>query len=437
MGGFVVDFDDEYLRSNPMFTTKVDRLTLTPRGVRLLIECGHMPSISREEILDKSKSDSVAKLLSALQAGWFAIQMIGRHRAGLQITILELNTITHVLCAIFIYALWWQKPKGILEPTKLQGSWLGPILAFMFMNSRISGWRSRKPGILIKTWNEPEFSILAIRSSSMTDSDEGENTLLHLRKHVTQHAVSNSPDIQSEPTISISLRPTDDVIESDDDKKAALSWLDSQVESVAGFQKERWSLAVRAIGSFSSIQDHLRVASKQMTTQTAEDVGDRFSSSDYMTTDCQQYVTDTMSNWPDDSLLREGISGVAVGAVLWLLSMLYGGLNAIAWLDYFPSNTEQYLWKISCCWIAGCGAIWVTINLTAQLSNKFYSFWESVERLKAPRIIIMILGSIATVCGTGYILARAFLVVEAFISLRSMPQDVFYTPDWVQVIPHL
>ncbi|CAF9910279.1 MAG: hypothetical protein GOMPHAMPRED_007030 [Gomphillus americanus] len=36
MGGFVVDLDDEYRRSNPMFTTKVDRLTLTPRGVRLM-----------------------------------------------------------------------------------------------------------------------------------------------------------------------------------------------------------------------------------------------------------------------------------------------------------------------------------------------------------------------------------------------------------------
>lgn len=29
------------------------------------------------------------------------------------------------------------------------------------MSSQISGWRSQQPGILKKTWIEPEFSILA------------------------------------------------------------------------------------------------------------------------------------------------------------------------------------------------------------------------------------------------------------------------------------
>jgi hypothetical protein len=36
-----------------------------------------------------------------------------------------------------------------------------------------------------------------------------------------------------------------------------------------------------------------------------------------------------------------------------------------------------------------------------------------------------------------YIPARIFLVVEAFISLRDMPVEVYQTPNWTQLIPHL
>ncbi|CAF9910276.1 MAG: hypothetical protein GOMPHAMPRED_007029 [Gomphillus americanus] len=306
----------------------------------------------------------------------------------------------------------------------------------MFMDSRISGWKSRKPGILAKTWDQPEFSILAITSTSVADGEEVIATTTDLQDSNSQHVGSDNQGDQPGSTISITLRPIEEIIEPCNDKNTGLSLLDSRVESVAEFQKERWSLAADAIRSYSFIQNYLRLAGNQTTTQTIKSIGGTWPS-DYRITGCHQYVTDSMSNWPDDSLLRDGVSGLAVGAVLWSLTILYGGLHTIAWLDHFPSNTEQYLWRISCVWIVGSGGLWVIINLMAQLNNKFYSFWESVERLEAPRIIIVVLGGIATICGIGYVLARAFLVVEAFISLRSMPQDVFYTPDWVQVIPHL
>ncbi|KAK0619403.1 hypothetical protein B0T14DRAFT_431559 [Immersiella caudata] len=37
----------------------------------------------------------------------------------------------------------------------------------------------------------------------------------------------------------------------------------------------------------------------------------------------------------------------------------------------------------------------------------------------------------------GYILARTYLVVESFVSLRAEPVGVFWTPAWLQMIPHL
>ena len=36
-----------------------------------------------------------------------------------------------------------------------------------------------------------------------------------------------------------------------------------------------------------------------------------------------------------------------------------------------------------------------------------------------------------------YCAARAFIVVEAFISLRSLPADAYKTPNWTAWLPHL
>ncbi|KAK3370431.1 hypothetical protein B0H63DRAFT_486991 [Podospora didyma] len=36
-----------------------------------------------------------------------------------------------------------------------------------------------------------------------------------------------------------------------------------------------------------------------------------------------------------------------------------------------------------------------------------------------------------------YCLARVFLVIESFISLRAQPIGVFWTPSWLDMIPHV
>ena len=35
-----------------------------------------------------------------------------------------------------------------------------------------------------------------------------------------------------------------------------------------------------------------------------------------------------------------------------------------------------------------------------------------------------------------YSCARLYIVVESFISLRKVPIGVYYTPSWLQMIPH-
>ncbi|KAJ8068654.1 hypothetical protein OCU04_002356 [Sclerotinia nivalis] len=160
MGGFVFDFENTS-DNTPPFIPPYTRLTLTARGVSLLAQCGHLPNISKREIVDKSKADTMAKLLVILQVCWMLVQVIGRLVADLPVTLLEVNTLGHVLCAFIIYLLWWHKPRSIMVPTKLEGDWVKPLCAYMYMSSQISGHDSKHPGILKRSWKDSELSRFA------------------------------------------------------------------------------------------------------------------------------------------------------------------------------------------------------------------------------------------------------------------------------------
>ena len=105
MGGFVFDPEDIGLTEKDRFMVKDMRLTVTPRGMALLAKCGFLPKISKEDILDKSKSDNVSKIVSILQAVWMLAQIVGRLTASLPVTLLEVNTLAHIICALVIYVL--------------------------------------------------------------------------------------------------------------------------------------------------------------------------------------------------------------------------------------------------------------------------------------------------------------------------------------------
>jgi len=87
------------------------------------------PKISKCELQDRSKSDSLAKFITAVQALWFVIQCIVRSAMGLAVTELELTTLA--LASLNLYTLWsWRdKPQnvGVQVPVYLMessGEWV-------------------------------------------------------------------------------------------------------------------------------------------------------------------------------------------------------------------------------------------------------------------------------------------------------------------------
>ena len=134
MGGFVFDVTDAEINFLP---NARERLTLTPKGLKYLLEHEpHLvPNISKEDLRDKSNASSLAKTLICLQALWFIVQCIIRIAQDLAISLLELNVFAHTVCALLMYYWWWDKPLDIEEPTILRGERMAEMCALMCMRS--------------------------------------------------------------------------------------------------------------------------------------------------------------------------------------------------------------------------------------------------------------------------------------------------------------
>jgi hypothetical protein len=103
MGGFM-----EYEGNQPirvLLPEQLNSYSLTGNG--------DFPRISKAEIDDRSKGDTISKAFVVLQTGWFVTQCIARGIRSLPITELELVTVAFAALNFGIYVLWWDKPLNV------------------------------------------------------------------------------------------------------------------------------------------------------------------------------------------------------------------------------------------------------------------------------------------------------------------------------------
>jgi len=75
-----------------------------------------LPHITLAEINDKSKSDSMIRLIAVVQISWTTVQIIVRATRHLAVSQLEIAVMAFAVCAIITYSLNWYKPKGVEVP---------------------------------------------------------------------------------------------------------------------------------------------------------------------------------------------------------------------------------------------------------------------------------------------------------------------------------
>ena len=82
-------------------------------------EISSVPDISKEHILDKSKTDTFARWLAILQCLWLLLELIARQIEGLPSSQLEIATLAFACCSILTYIAVRDKPKDVDIPLEI------------------------------------------------------------------------------------------------------------------------------------------------------------------------------------------------------------------------------------------------------------------------------------------------------------------------------
>jgi hypothetical protein len=106
---------------------------------------------------------------------------------------------------------------------------------------------------------------------------------------------------------------------------------------------------------------------------------------------------------------------------------VFGACHLIGWDFMYPSSVEQLLWRIAS---ISCVAILFFVMFLALLIDEDIDFWPpecSVKYLSAMSFWTLLFF---------YSLARVYLLIAIFISLRSVPAGVYQTVNWSLYFPH-
>ncbi|KAG2066521.1 hypothetical protein BDR04DRAFT_1160194 [Suillus decipiens] len=106
MGGFMLYVDEKPYH------------TLQPDEVLKLIRTGCIdtPTLTANQIHDRSKGNAISKGLIMIQVAWFVVQLITRAIYHLETTQLEMGTLAFAVLNFASCAVWWSKPLNVRCP---------------------------------------------------------------------------------------------------------------------------------------------------------------------------------------------------------------------------------------------------------------------------------------------------------------------------------
>lgn len=444
------------------------RLSLTAEGIRMLSFLGRLPDVPKKVIRDKSKADGLAKTIVLLQASWMIIQVLARVDQKLPVTLLEINTIGHILCAFALYALWWKKPLEIKDATLIRHEeWMDEFVSFFYMSSPIS-------------WHNNDF-ISEMRCMSYTPPSQRGITSTNT---TTEDSANVSPTTTSKPPPSATkidkthfsigsigakdpakfLGPLDSFQVGVDKKSTpghdASYIIRSQTLKVATEHTIFFALQNPSEHGLQHSTLYCRRALKDCTTHdplsqaaiTRWHLANRLTDKLWTACDARPdyrafffttstlgtfvgelvYIAEQIPNFPGLSYLGSvNVHRDSLKTVVAFAGAAYGGLHLSAWNDYFPTPAERWLW-IACSLATGAAGVLLALFFLA--TQKFKAF-ENLEHFMRESRSLRWVG--VGVVGPVFAVARVFIVVEAFVCLRRAPMDIYKTPEWSNYIPHL
>ncbi|KAF2453671.1 hypothetical protein BDY21DRAFT_123723 [Lineolata rhizophorae] len=413
------------------------KLTFTPAGIVELARVGHLPNISLETVADKSKANTIAKVLVCVQASWFFVQSMARLASALPLTLLELHILTHIACALCIYLLWMKKPYDVESAIVLDDEDTVDMAALFAADKRMWSRRHEDPSLWMSIrgsfYRKSGKPIKAPREST-----ESYSTGEHLCRGKEEEQLKRA--------------------------KRALHKFHCTGNNFEFLILDRPNCS--ALEPSASESGSSPVVARRT-------ILDDFSPTDLGSLEFRKgYVVRARSNMHLDKIGAERPNDIRHDArnrlhtrqlkVFTLLNAVYGGTHLAAWNSHFPSTVEMWMWRAAGLAIVGAPAV-VGMTYGLGIAEQWFErpqtrkedkegndegkSYEKREALRAPlwrRAVaraleaMLVLSFTFLVVGFSitYPVGRLYVLVESFASLRSPPAGTYATVQWSEFIPH-
>jgi len=329
----------------------------------------------------------------------------------------------HVLCAVGIYGLWWHKAMDIRYPVVLRlKEELAARIYFSFDGARDGDTRGRnnaaKASQASDVGNRPEDGI----------SD-------------------TPPDLENQthaPRAEDSKLPSTDTTSYEGVQKAAqyptrldvnrfLPRLNFTKEKFHLFSPHGWRCSFRlwppSSGELGVTEARFRCFCRD-DSPFGLDLGDVGLGREEKK--CKPLCVRARMTVRKGSVLSGAADGLSYLSLI-AFSMVYGGAHAAAWNTHFPSDVELLLWRISSAALAASIPVGFCLFLLIERVDHAMSKSSGGGRVVMCQLlfIVLVFAMILLV-----LLGRGFLVVESFISLRSLKKGSFDVVPWSNYWPH-
>ena len=402
--------------------SKQPRMTLTAKGIVLLAEIGLLPQVSKEDVDDRSKADSIAKILVCTQAIWFLLRCFARRVYGLPLTLLEIHTMTHIACALLLYTIWFKKVYCASRPILIRDKDVINMAALLRMRP--------------KEAEEEMWSNLGLR--------------VEFRLVYTEH-----PD------------PETDCDTMYGEPQCAMQH-DIDFESIKSLHEED-PLPSRLLAHFEAVDEAIQYLRHhnfhfhwhQWRRQRRGWMKGLWGNDPW--NDC----TIEWFYYPADNFLIDHGSNRCVkgrfnghgsahkphairrnGALL--ITSLYGASHLSAWNSEFPSKIEMWLWRSFCIAMA-CGPLIIAFTFFVRYCDGRLrragryaapekgrpSKWRRWTGYALCSFIFSEFWVVGQGVASGFAAGRPFLLAESLASLRSPPNGTYNTIGWTSVVPHV
>jgi hypothetical protein len=380
--------------------------------------------LTREKIGSRQKVDGLAKTLVIIQALWFCFQFSARIWQSLPVSLLELNTFAHSLCALFIYVLWWHKPGDIEEPFVIHTEESEAL-----RNLCAAQWTSGATG---KYYEGQEIGMTGSKTQQTSDwapmfvhgGSELALTIFRGRKGITLSPGSGEDWYIFDHVVRWFYFPH---LPKTDRLNLRVRGVDTDTSRLEAGQLIPGT-PVRVALQFESVEiDDITLKRWSRTFQ-----GEEF------TSNYTVWLRDRQPNfaWPRglDSKDGPGIADELIKSLFMLLvtSLCYGALHMLAWQSGIlrKNVADQVLWKLSCLLLMGLGPF----ALSVWTSLKVWGGADAHLRLnQTMSIAFAVFGVVALLA---YIMSRVYLLVEIILVIPYMDPGVYQEPNFSVYWPH-